>query len=67
MWTLAVSRRLPYKSGYSGGDLGDGGGREGTEEERRVGVAIEEKEKRKRKRKKVNEMDRTRNGRGSRQ
>ena len=47
MWTLAVSRRLPYKSGYSGGDLGEGGGREGTEEERTVVgvVAIEERER----------------------
>lgn len=32
-WTLAISRRFPYKSGYSGGDLGrGGGGGEGNEE-----------------------------------
>jgi hypothetical protein len=36
---------LPYKSGYSGGDLGEGGGSDGTEEEeeeeRTIGVDID--------------------------
>jgi hypothetical protein len=31
--TLAISLRFPYKSGYSGGDFGQGGGNDGTEEE----------------------------------
>lgn len=45
--------------------MGEGGGREGTEEERTVVgvVAIEERERER----KEGEMDRTRNGRGSRQ
>lgn len=31
IWTLANSRRFPYKSGYWGGDFGRGGGKDGTE------------------------------------
>lgn len=33
IWILAISRRFPYKSEYSGGDFGLGGGSEGTDEE----------------------------------
>lgn len=50
--------------------MGEGGGREGREEERRVGVVAMEGREREREREergREGEMDRTRNGRSSRQ